>query len=378
MTVRMLSAPMPRQRAERLAALVEEAGWPVVQAVSAFETDEADDLWQVEAYCAPERLADLRDDPPENPGMALAAWLARLVEDVAPDEQGEADPGFHLAQLPQIDWVKKVQQGLSPVRAGRFFIHGAHDRARRPMNTLNIEIEASQAFGTGHHGTTRGCLLALDWLLKTRRVRPGRGAASHGGRGVRVLDIGAGTGVLAIAAARARVSGPVLAGDMDPLAVETAAQNARRNGAAGIRFFTAPGTRHALVNRLHAPLPRLGVVGRVRPGLARVRAALAASQLPQPPYSRWRVLKRPATDKMPRAGGYDLVFANILSRPLVRLAPELAAQLAPGGFIVLSGLLAPHERYVLNAYLPRGLQLLRRWRLEGWSTLLLRRPRNAS
>lgn len=373
MTMRILTAPLPRQRAHRLAAIIEETGWPVVQSVSAFELNERDDTWRVEILCAPRHLPPAATWGQTRLDEALLSWLNALIASAMPENPGAAPaPGFHLAQLPQIDWVKKVQQGLSPVRAGRFFIHGAHDRQARPPNTVNIEIEAGLAFGTGHHGTTKGCLLALDWLMKTRTLHPGRGGTTTGGHGARVLDVGTGSGVLAIAAARTHLQGPLLAGDIDPVAVRTAAANARRNGAPAIRFYTAPGTRHPLPIRLAAPLPRRTRPRATRPGLARVGAALAASHLPQAPCSRWRALKRRRATPFSH-GGFDLVFANILSRPLVRLAPELTNTLAPGGHLVLSGLLAEHEALVLGAYLPRGLKLLRRWRLEGWSTLLLRR-----
>ena len=353
MSVRVLSRRLERQQAERLAAALAEGGWPVVEAASAFEAEGGG--WQVEALCDPQAVegADV--------GAAVLALLEVLAE-----AAGCADAGFHIAQMPQIDWVAKVQQGLRPVRAGRFFVHGRHDRERCPANAVCIEIEAGMAFGTGHHGTTKGCLLALDWLLKRRLLWPGR---SVRGCGMRTLDVGAGSGVLAIAAARAHLA-EVVGGDIDPVAVATARENAQVNGASAVRFVVAAGTRHPLIWQRFAPLPMRGVAQR-RPGLVRVRQALAASRVPQPAYSRWRVL-RPQRRQW-RRGGFDLVFANILSRPLVRLAPELTGQVRQGGFLVLSGLLVEHEAFVLAAYLPRGLRLLCRWRLEGWSTLLLQK-----
>ena len=358
MTLRCLSQRMARNDAERLAAALAEGGWPAISAVSAFEVDEKADEWQVEVFCEPAAVEGAESDP----GAAMLALLARLAATA-----GVKDACFHIAQLPQVDWVAKVQQGLRPVRAGRFFVHGNHDRGKCPPNAICIEIEAGQAFGTGHHGTTKGCLLALDWLLRTRRLAPGRGRR---GRGVRVLDVGAGSGVLAIAAARAHLL-EVLGGDIDPVATAIAQRNAHLNGAAGARFVTAAGTRHPLIHRRFAPLPvRRSPLPRRQ--LARVKRALAVSRVPQPAFSRWSTLK-PRTIPRQR-GGFDLVFANILSRPLVRLAPELTAQVKRGGYLVLSGLLTEHEPFVLAAYLPRGFRLLRRWRLEGWSILLLRPP----
>ena len=354
MSVRVLSGRMERQQAEMLAAALAEGGWPVVGAASAFEVEGGG--WQVEALCDPRAVEDGADV-----GAAVLALLNALAE-----AAGCADAGFHIAQLPQIDLVARVQQGLRPVRAGRFFVHGRHDRGRCPANAVCIEIEAGMAFGTGHHGTTKGCLLALDWLLQRRALWPGCGAR---GRGMRALDVGAGSGVLAIAAARAHVA-EVLGGDIDPVAVATARENARLNGVGRVRLVTAAGTRHPFIRRRFAPLPVRRERGS-RPGLARVRRALAASGVPQPAYSRWQVL-RPRMRRQ-RRGGFDLVFANILSRPLVRLAPELTTQVRRGGHLVLSGLLVEHEAFVLAAYLPRGFRLVRRWRLEGWSTLLLRK-----
>ena len=356
MNLRLLSRRMARRQAQALAAALAEGGWPAINAASAFEA--AGEAWQVEALCDPQALvAD---------GVDVGAAALALARDLAA-AAGCADADFHLAQLPQTDWVAKVQQGLQPVRAGRFFVHGGHDRMKCPVNAACIEIEAGQAFGTGHHGTTKGCLLALDWLLKRRLLHPGRGMR---GSGVRVLDVGAGSGVLAIAAARAHLA-EILGGDIDPVAVNTAQANARANGAGAVRFVTAAGVLHPLVHRRFAPLP-VARRWRHRAGLKRVRQVLAASRMPQSPYSRWRASR--AETLRQRHGGFDLLFANILSRPLVRLAPQLRGQVKRGGILVLSGLLAEHEAFVLAAYVPRGFRLLRRWRLEGWSTLLLHLP----
>src|SRR6266699_1331588 len=209
------------------------------------------------------------------------------------------------------DWVRSSLSGLRPVEAGRFLVHGSHDRHRVAQNRLAGEIEAALAFGTGHHGTTRGCLLALDRLLKARRPR-------------RILDVGTGSGVLAIASAKA-CRRPALASDIDPHAVAAARQNACANRVG------------AFVIVLRAD----GVRGR------RFRAR----------------------------GSYDLMFANILLQPLKRLAAPLARLVAPHGRIVLSGLLRSQASAALAAYRMRGLALERRILIEGWATLVLARRR---
>jgi ribosomal protein L11 methyltransferase len=190
-------------------------------------------------------------------------------------------------------------------------VHGQHDRASVPQNKLGIEIEAALAFGTGHHGTTRGCLLLLDHVLKARRV-------------TRVLDLGTGTGVLAIAAAKALRS-RVLASDIDAPSVRVARENARANGVGDL---------------MHV---------------------IRANGLSAPDFAQ--------------AGPFDLVLANILANPLKQLAGPIAAHLAPGALVILSGLLTPQAAGVIAGYRARGLVPLRHWRIEGWSSLLLRSVR---
>jgi len=208
------------------------------------------------------------------------------------------------------DWVRSSLAGLRPVEAGKFVVHGSHDRHRVAHNRLRIEIEAALAFGTGHHGTTRGCLLALDRLLKTYRPR-------------RVLDLGTGTGVLAIAAAKA-LHARVLASDIDPLAVSTARANARAN---------------AVSHRVEV-LRAAGVTGR----------------------------------RFGARAPFDLVSANILLKPLERLARPLSRLLAPNARVILSGLLPSQANAALAAYAAQGLRLERRLTLDGWVTLVLIRP----
>jgi ribosomal protein L11 methyltransferase len=248
--------------------------------------------WNVEAHFAePPDEAAVRRCVAEAGGEALAAAIV-------------------FDRVEARDWIAESLAGLKPVAAGRFTVHGEHDRAAVGPNRIGIEIEAALAFGTGHHGTTRGCLLALDELLKAHAPR-------------HVLDVGTGTGVLAIAAAKALRRG-VLATDIDPEAVRIARGNARLNGAA------------PFVECLHAA----GLTAR------RIRARAP----------------------------YDLVFANILLPPLRRLAQPLARLIAPGAHVVLSGLLATQENAALAAYRAQGLVLERRIPLDEWVTLVLRSP----
>jgi len=271
--------------------------------VAAFE--DAAGGWSVEVHFAqPPDPAALRDVVATVAGPAAARAL--VVETVAAR-----------------DWVAASLAGLKPVSAGRFLVHGAHDRAGVPAHRVGIEVEAALAFGTGHHGTTRGCLLALDAWLK-RDLRFDRPRRHEPGRdGARILDIGTGTGVLAIAAAKA-LRTRVLASDIDRSAVEVARANARLNRVG------------ALVEVVHA-------------------GGLSARRL---------------RDRAP----FDLVFANILLPPLKRLAAPIARVLAPGAHVVLSGLLAAQAPAALAAYGAQGLALEARIPLDEWVTVVLRRP----
>jgi ribosomal protein L11 methyltransferase len=275
------------KRARRIADLLGESFDPAETAVAAFE---APDLtWLVEVY--------FRDPPDQAAVTELIAVAAGEPVAVTFDAFAEKD------------WVQASLDGLAPVPAGRFTIHGSHDRDKVPNNTIAIEIEAALAFGTGHHGTTRGCLLALDALLKTRTPR-------------RPIDIGTGTGVLAIAAARV-LKRRVIASDIDPVAIATARNNIRFNKAAAyITPVVARGTTH--------------------------RTIVAN-------------------------GPYDLVFANILVGPLVRLAAPIGRLLGPRATVILSGLLHEHANAALSAYRQQDLYLVRRYRIDEWTTLVLRR-----
>ncbi|WP_342363348.1 50S ribosomal protein L11 methyltransferase [Terrarubrum flagellatum] len=260
--------------------------------VAAFE-DEASGDWLLDVYFA---------FPPDEESVR------ELIATAAGEEAAKAAT---FENVEAKDWVAQSLEGLKPVEAGRFLIHGAHDRAKavKQTNRIRIEIEAALAFGTGHHGTTRGCLLAFDRLLKQKRPR-------------RVLDVGTGTGVLAIAAARA-LNRRVVASDIDPIAIEVARANARFNAAAmNISWAVAPALRNPAITR-GAP--------------------------------------------------YDLVFANILAGPLKRMATEIAKALAPQGDLVLSGLLPKDAPGVLAVYGACGLALVSQGELEGWRALHLRR-----
>jgi len=207
------------------------------------------------------------------------------------------------------DWVKASLEDLVPVHAGRFIVHGRHDRARVPPNKLGIEIEAALAFGTGHHGTTRGCLLLLDSVLRSRAPR-------------RVLDLGSGTGVLAIAAAKA-LRRRVLASDIDPVSVVVARDNARLNG------------------------------------VGNLVEAIRATGFSAPQFA----IRAP----------FDLVLANILANPLRQMATPMAAHLAPSAAVILSGLLPHQAQGVIAAYRARGLILREHLQIAGWSSLLMQR-----
>jgi ribosomal protein L11 methyltransferase len=276
--------------ARRLATYFSECLDPEDTACAAFEGD--DGRWQLAIH--------FREAPND---VALRA-LMEIAQD------GAAANALTIEPVAAADWVAQSLSGLKPVRAGRLIVHGAHDRARVRPNDIGIEIEAALAFGTGHHGTTRGCLLALDDLAKRRRAR-------------NVFDIGTGSGVLAIAAAKV-FRMPVVASDIDRVAVDAAKANTRLNRAA--------------------------------PMVTVVHAAGAS--------------RKAVTTRAP----YDLIFANILLGPLMRLAVPLCRLAAPSAHVVLSGLLPAHANAALAAYRAQGLTLERCIPLEGWMTLVLKNP----
>ena len=273
------------------------------------------------------RVVDLLNESLDDGQAAVAAfersdgrWSVVMHFAGAPDQASIRDlvrlaAGEEIAQhlafdtVEAKDWVAASLEDLVPVPAGRFMVHGRHDRARIRANRLGIEIEAALAFGTGHHGTTRGCLLLLDSVLRSREPR-------------RVLDLGTGTGVLAIAAAKA-LRRRVLASDIDPVSVKVARDNARLNG------------------------------------VGNWVEAICATGFSAPQFAL--------------RGPFDLVLANILANPLRQMATPLAAHLAPSALVILSGLLPHQARGVIAAYRARGLVLRRHLRIDGWSSLLMQR-----
>ncbi|WP_159592026.1 50S ribosomal protein L11 methyltransferase [Chelativorans xinjiangense] len=274
------------------------------------------------------RIYDLFDRAFEDDGLALAITEideAQGLHEVSVYAMEDADgmkarmgaalgalpsfPEIATEELPQTDWVAHALEGLHAVRAGRFFIHGAHERGGARPGEIAIEIEAGLAFGTGHHGTTAGCLEMIGRVMNRERPR-------------NALDLGTGSAVLAIAIARLRRI-PVLATDIDATATRVARANVRLNDAAAwVHAVTAPGFHH----RLFAE-------------------------------------RRP----------FDLIVANILARPLMRLAPDMAHHLAPGGSLILSGILDRQRRAVIAAYVGQGFRHVATIHREGWATLHMKR-----
>ena len=273
--------------AQRLSAYLAELLDPAVAVCAAFEGTGG--RWQVEVHFS---------HKPE--AAALRSMIARVSSKALART-------LMVDKVPSRNWVKASLAGLKPVGAGRFLVHGAHDRGRVPANRIGIEIEAATAFGTGHHGTTRGCLLAIDTLAKRQRAR-------------HVLDLGTGSGVLAIAAAKL-LRTPVLATDIDIQAVRAVRDNARNNGVG------------SMVDAVRA-------------------AGLTAPQIV-------------------RRAPFDLVLANILLAPLQRLAAPLARSLSPNAQVVLSGLLATQAEAALSSYRTHGLMLEQVIALDEWVTLVL-------
>ncbi|WP_064705575.1 50S ribosomal protein L11 methyltransferase [Rhizobium bangladeshense] len=261
-------------------------------AIGTTEIDEKKDIWEASVYMMAEDETDVR------------SRIEAALKDAFPHAQ------LSREVIPNVDWVAKSLEGLRPVRAGRFLVHGSHDRDKVRPGDIAIEIDAGQAFGTGHHGTTAGCLEVIDAVVRSRPVS-------------NALDLGTGSGVLAIAVRKLK-NIPVLATDIDPVATRVAAENVRRNGiASGIVTTTAPGF-HSTAFSAHGP--------------------------------------------------FDLIIANILARPLIRMAPRLATHLAPGGSVILSGILAAQRWKVIAAYSGARLRHVRTiWR-NGWVTIHFDRP----
>ena len=275
--------------ARRVADILSEAFDNGETAVAAFENESGG--WDITMHFG---------EPPDEAAV-------RQMVALASDDATAASVRFETVEAK--DWVKASLEGLQPVEAGRFIVHGSHDRHRVAGNRIGIEIEAALAFGTGHHGTTRGCLLLLDHVLTVAQPRS-------------VLDLGTGTGVLAIAAAKA-LRRRILASDIDRRAAITARDNARLNGAGNL-----------------------------------VEAICATGF---------------AAQEFRRRGPFDLVLANILANPLKRLATPMRAHLDQSATVILSGLLPSQANGVIAAYRANGLILRRRIELEGWTSLLLRR-----
>ena len=262
---------------------------PEPTGVGVFEIEDGSGLWEVGGYFL------------EQPDEVVLDVLALAFG---------AKP-FALSELPEIDWVAKVRRELSPVEAGRIFVFGSHDAGQVPPGRVALQIEATVAFGTGHHGTTLGCLRAVDRLFE------------QGFRPARVADIGCGTAVLAMAAAAVLPHALVIASDIDQVAVDVAEAN-------------------VAINRLDGRIETMEAAGFAHPRLA-------------------------------EAAPFDLVFANILKGPLIELAPPMAAHTAPGSLVILSGLLVAQAEAVSAAYVAAGFSPASRDDIGEWSTLVLRR-----
>ena len=256
--------------------------------VGVFELEDGSGLWEVGAYFS---------EKPDDISLALLAAVFQAQE-------------FKISELPQIDWVSKVQRSLKPVVAGRFFVYGSHDSDKVPPDCEPLLIEASMAFGTGHHGTTKGCLLALEQLI------------TDGFKAKNVIDVGCGTAVLAMAAARI-FSANVIASDIDSVAHSVAKMNILANGLdRNIQCFEASGFAHEQIKT-----------------------------------------KNP----------FDLIFANILLAPLLAIATDISKYSLSGGYVVLSGILSEQAELVVNKYTGVGFSLSNQIEIGEWVTIIFRK-----
>ena len=256
--------------------------------VGVFELEDGSGLWEVGAYFS---------EKPDDISLALLAAVFQAEE-------------FKISELPQIDWVSKVQRSLKPVVAGRFFVYGSHDSDKVPPDCEPLLIEASMAFGTGHHGTTKGCLLALEQLI------------TDGFKAKNVIDVGCGTAVLAMAAARI-FSANVIASDIDSVAHSVAKMNILANGLdRNIQCFEASGFAHEQIKT-----------------------------------------KNP----------FDLIFANILLAPLLAIATDISKYSLSGGYVVLSGILSEQAELVVNKYTGVGFSLSKKIEIGEWVTIIFRK-----
>ncbi len=272
-----------RKHAEGLGLALEKLD-PAPSGVGVFELEDGSGEWEVGAYFI--------EKPDE-----ISLLLLENAFDAG---------GFVISKIPETDWVAKVKRELSPVEAGRFFVCGKHDLKKTPTDRVGLLIEASMAFGTGHHGTTNGCLLALDKILsEVTNLK-------------NVIDIGCGTAVLAMAVAKTS-SAKIMASDVDPVAVEVALANLKANN---------------LENRVDC-IEAMG-------------------------FEDFRIKSR---------GPYDLIFANILKRPLIDLAPDISGQMSSGGLAIISGILDEQAEEIIDFYQQNGLVVFNRIDIGEWVTL---------
>lgn len=262
----------------------------IALSVANFEIDETKHIWSMELMFG------------ERPDMDDIKRRILLLSSLHGVEVSEPE----LVEIKQQDWLKQVARDFPPLSIGRFYVHGAHVKESPPPGSINIQVDAGAAFGSGEHGTTGCCLEALDWLAKKRDFK-------------NILDMGCGSGILAIAAAKLWHTN-VLAADIDPIAVQVTKENARINRVQGMEAIVSDGYLN---------------------------------------------------ERVKRGAPYDLITSNILARPLVAFAPKLAQHLAPGGIAVLSGLLASQEAQVRAAHQAQGLTLIKRFADRGWHTLVI-------